>query len=73
MFKSDSVRDVSGQNEANYRLIRLWIHEVYRVFFDRLVDDLDRTKAFEIVNVSKLTSLVYFKDWIFSYCYQLCK
>ncbi|XP_063719575.1 dynein axonemal heavy chain 3-like [Symsagittifera roscoffensis] len=51
MFKSDSVRDVSGQNEANYRLIRLWIHEVYRVFFDRLVDDLDRTKAFEIVNV----------------------
>ena len=73
MFKSDSVRDVSGQNEANYRLIRLWIHEVYRVFFDRLVDDLDRTKAFEIVNVSKLTSLVYFKDWIFSDCYQLCK
>ncbi|VEN56386.1 unnamed protein product, partial [Callosobruchus maculatus] len=31
------------------KFIRLWIHETYRVFHDRLIDDADRVKLFDIV------------------------
>lgn len=40
------------------KLIRLWVHEVYRVFYDRLVDDQDRLQFFDIV---KETLNKYFK------------
>lgn len=31
------------------KLIRLWIHEVYRVFYDRLIDNEDKETFFGIV------------------------
>ncbi|XP_063078071.1 dynein axonemal heavy chain 3 [Engraulis encrasicolus] len=41
------------------QLIRLWIHEVYRVFYDRLIDNEDRGTFFDIV---KERTSGYFKQ-----------
>ncbi|KAK9527005.1 hypothetical protein VZT92_015671 [Zoarces viviparus] len=35
--------------QDGHKLIRLWIHEVYRVFYDRLIDNEDKETFFGIV------------------------
>ncbi|GCC21888.1 hypothetical protein chiPu_0000270 [Chiloscyllium punctatum] len=42
LIKKDSV-------ESKRELIRLFVHEVFRVFYDRLVDDQDRTWLFNLI------------------------
>lgn len=36
--------------------MRLWIHEVYRVFYDRLVDEDDKNVFFQMVQETTLNS-----------------
>ncbi|XP_063147830.1 dynein axonemal heavy chain 12 [Candoia aspera] len=42
LIKKDSVTN-------KHTMIRLFVHEVFRVFYDRLVDDADRTWLFKLV------------------------
>jgi dynein heavy chain len=48
LLKSEVVPE--GQ-EGSQKIIRLWIHEVYRVFYDRLVDETDRDTFFGMIKV----------------------
>lgn len=40
---------VCPSKQEEDKLIRLWVHEVYRVFSDRLIEDKDKEAFFDIV------------------------
>ncbi|XP_062444589.1 dynein axonemal heavy chain 3 [Rhea pennata] len=49
------------------KLIRLWIHEVYRVFYDRLVDQEDRKVFFQMVKETTSNSFKQSIDKVLSH------
>lgn len=44
---------------------RLWVHEVLRVYYDRLVDDVDRTWIFKMLHEVCKTQLHVDMDQMF--------
>ena len=52
---------LKGQSaDSSAKMYRLWVHEVYRVFYDRLVDKSDRESIFAFIKVNILLSLPYY-------------
>ena len=41
----------SASADSPAKMYRLWVHELYRVFYDRLVDSTDRQEFFNFIKV----------------------
>lgn len=54
------------------KLIRLWVHEVYRVFSDRFIEDKDKEAFFDIVKERTRTFFQKSMDEVNEFCYSLC-
>uniref|UniRef100_A0A8C3I3V3 Dynein axonemal heavy chain 3 n=1 Tax=Chrysemys picta bellii TaxID=8478 RepID=A0A8C3I3V3_CHRPI len=58
------VRGVLLCPHTHLQLIRLWIHEVYRVFYDRLIDNDDREMFFKMVKETTSNNFnLFFGDY----------
>ncbi|POI28340.1 hypothetical protein CIB84_007910, partial [Bambusicola thoracicus] len=53
--------------QSEDKLIRLWIHEVYRVFYDRLVDEEDKEVFFQMVKKATSDSFKQNLDKVLSH------
>ncbi|XP_035209359.1 dynein heavy chain 7, axonemal-like [Stegodyphus dumicola] len=55
--------------ESKKILLRLWVHEIYRVFYDRLIDDIDCKWLFEQVKESTKLQFKENFDSVFAHLY----